>query len=119
MAVHPNSLKNLRPFKKGNRANPGGRPKGSGVVNHLRRLGMEQGGTADGKPISNNEVIARGIIIAATHKDDPHYIEAVRIYLDRTDGKALERVVQHIDISAGAIVPKAIIPTPEKETKVE
>lgn len=27
MAVHPNSLKNLRPFKKGETGNPGGRPK--------------------------------------------------------------------------------------------
>jgi hypothetical protein len=38
MAVHPNSMKNLRPFKPGQSGNPAGKPKGTALTDRLRKI---------------------------------------------------------------------------------
>jgi len=118
MAVHPNSLKNLKPFKKGHTANPGGRPKGSGVTDHLLRLAQEQIDATIGKnkvTMTRAEAMARVLWQGVQDRRDRHHIDCVRIILDRTEGKALERVMQSLDIAGGAIVPRALVPTEKKE----
>jgi hypothetical protein len=72
-------------------------------------LGKAAGGTADGKKISVNEAIARGLIQSALNPKDKYHIESVRIFLDRTEGRALERVAQQIDLTGGVVVPKALV----------
>lgn len=38
MPVNPKSLKNLKPFEKGNRMNPGGKPKVPDDIKEMRKL---------------------------------------------------------------------------------
>jgi len=38
MPIHPNSLKNLKPFEPGQSGNPNGRPKGTGLSDRLREI---------------------------------------------------------------------------------
>jgi hypothetical protein len=83
-------------------------------------LGKAAGGTADGKKISVNEAIARGLIQSALNPKDKYHIESVRIFLDRTEGRALERVAQQIDLTGGVVVPKAlVVPKPIEKPGAE
>jgi len=99
----------LKPFKPGQSGNPGGRPKGTGISAYLRKLGRQKTTvTVNGKErtVTTNEAIARSIIDLALDPKSKYHIEAIKIYLDRTEGKAVDTVIQQLDLSGGAIVPR-------------
>lgn len=76
-------LANLRPWRKGESGNPGGRPKGESISAALRRL-LAEGNTAD--------EIAQ-IILGKAREGD---IDYMRLLLDRAEGS----VMKHIELSA-------------------
>jgi len=77
-------------FKPGQSGNPNGRPKGvQSIPDILRKIGDEEG-TADGK--SKLDVIMYKVFQFAL-EGKPW---AVQFIADRTEGRALERVEQHV-----------------------
>ena len=87
-------------FKPGQSGNPNGRPKGvQSIPDILRKIGEEEG-TADGVP--KLEVVLRRVFnMALGFKDENgkrHNPEAwaIKFIADRTEGRALERVEQHV-----------------------
>lgn len=73
-------------FAKGNNANPNGR-RGS-LKDILDNIGDE----LDDKGMSNREAIMRKVVQMARRGD----MKAIYFLADRSEGKALERVEQHI-----------------------
>jgi len=73
-------------FKPGNKANPNGR-RGS-LKDILDTIGDE----VDDKGVSNREQIMRKVTAMAKRGD----MKAVQFIADRSEGKALERVEQHV-----------------------
>jgi len=106
--MHPNSLANLMPpIKSGEVRGPRGRKPGRTVSDWLYRYGKQRKAKGpDGKKITYSQVIALNIIRAAINPNDKHHIRAVEIFLDRTEGRAVDTVIQQLDLSAGAIVPR-------------
>jgi len=105
--MHPNSLKNLMPpIKPGEVRGPRGRKPGRTVSDWLYRLGKKKMKGPGGKDITYSHAIALGIIRAALNPNDKYHFEAIKIFLDRTEGKAVDRVVQELDLTGGAIVPR-------------
>jgi|TARA_Y100001951_G_C11067901_1_gene144444 hypothetical protein len=77
-------------FKPGVSGNPNGRPKGSqSIPDILRKIGDEEG-TTDGK--SKLDVVMYKVFQYALEGKS----WAVQFIADRTEGKALERVEQHV-----------------------
>lgn len=109
-------------FKKGVSGNPGGRPKGAkSLSGYLTELGNEVMLSKDGQTrMSRNEVAARAVFREALDPKSKYYIDCLRIMLDRTEGKALERIVQQINLSDGVVVPRALCePEPDGEDEME
>lgn len=84
------SLANLKPIKKGEVRNPKGRPpKPRCIPDILKKIGLEKIDTKDGK-ITKLEGILRIVYKKAATGDG----WAVHFIADRTEGKAIERIVQ-------------------------
>lgn len=87
MDVHPNSLKNLKPFKPGESGNPDGREVGSKNFTSLVRDMLDQiadGKGEDGKPFTSTykQLLVKRILEKAINKGDVRMIEIVWNYLD-------------------------------------
>ena len=72
-------------FGPGNRANPGGRPKGRSITAILRRMGDEP--VFPESPKTRAEMVADMLYSLAMKGD----LGAIREVLDRTEGKAVAR----------------------------
>ena len=81
---------NLKPFKKGVSGNPKGRPKkGSAIADILNEIGVAPD---DKTGIENRRVMLTKVYMMAKNGD----MAAVHFIADRTEGKAVERVIQEI-----------------------
>jgi len=79
-------------FAKGNNANPGGRPKGSGVRARLRALAIQEySKDADGNVITYQDALAHAIYHAAIDDRDT---AAMKLAVESIDGK-LPLTIQH------------------------
>lgn len=74
-------------FKPGQSGNPKGRPKGSGVTDKLRAL-LDEEVDLKGSKLTMKEALAK-VIINKAMKGDHKFVKEV---LDRTEGKATERL---------------------------
>jgi hypothetical protein len=85
-------LKNLKPFKKGQSGNPNGRkPKELCIPDILRAIGDEIiTDPASGKPITKIQYLMYQVY-ARAGKGEPW---AVQFIADRTEGKAVERIMK-------------------------
>ena len=73
-----------RPFEKGNKANPLGRPSTRFVSEHLREL-LAQG--------YDKKIAKRLITIAANTKNEKNALVASDMVMDRTEGKPVQAMV--------------------------
>ena len=81
---------NLKPYKKGQSGNPKGRPKkGSAIADILNQIGDE---TIQAGPelITKREAVMRKIFAEAVKGN----MAAIHFIADRTEGKALERILK-------------------------
>ena len=94
-SMHPNSLKNLRPFQKGNKANPAGRPRKDVSLTSLLKEEIEKipEGSTDGKTW-------REILVLAWLRGAQGNAVLLKELLDRLEGKVAVPV--QIDIQAEA-----------------
>ena len=111
--VKEKRLANLRPFAPGQSGNPGGKPKGETASSMIREIGREMVITTDGIRMSRWQAMYRRLFELALDKKGKaaDRVKATEFLTEHGFGKALERIHQEIDLSGGAIVPKAIIPT--------
>jgi len=93
-------------FKPGCSGNPIGRPKNRFQIPDILRRIAEEHIEIRGERMSKLEAMLRSTFIRAIKGEH----SAVQFVADRMEGKALDRVMQEIDISGGCIVPKAIVP---------
>lgn len=115
------SLANLRPrdrWKAGVSGNPSGRPKGATTISGwIKKLLNEQVQRADGEKVRVCELIARTLIQLAL-KPGPNQLKAIEMLLDRTEGKAIQHVIEEIREDAGVqpiVIPPPIRPKQEKD----
>ena len=81
------NIANLKPFKKGQSGNPGGRPKGStSLVSLLKRLGAEPSDTD--KNLTRDEAMMREIYKAAETVDK----QAIQFITERREGKPRQAI---------------------------
>lgn len=100
MPVHPNSLKNLRPFKPGESGNPAGRPVGTGLTDRLREI-IEK----------NNGEVADALVKAAVKaalKGDFRFWQEI---INRVEGKVPD-AMRHSGSDGGDLVVELIRGTP-------
>lgn len=88
----PSRLQGLKPFKKGESGNPGGRPKGAYSIPHAyaRLLVLSPDEFKAYEPKNSAEVIAKYQIERALETDKGYMasaIKAVQEITDRTEGK--------------------------------
>ena len=90
---HPNSLKNLKPFKPGHKPDrPGGRPKGTSITALLRDLLEERVVTPQGR-VRVKELVARALIREAA-KGKP---QSLKELIDRVDGPVRQEMTHTIE----------------------
>jgi hypothetical protein len=100
MSPKENSLKNLRPYKKGKSGNPNGRPKGSKSVSTvLKKLLKEEikyttihtGGKE--VKLTLADALAYNLYKTALHSDrEDIKLKASDMIMDRTEGKPLQSI---------------------------
>jgi len=90
---------------------PGGRPKGDSLTATIRRHGYENVKTTDGQTLTRWEALSRRMWDLVLQKEGKlaDRIKVAEWLADRGFGKALERIHQEIDLTGGAIIPKAIV----------
>lgn len=91
MANNPRHKENLKPFAKGNNANPNGRPKKLPEIDALMAIVM--GEDKDG--ITAAEAILKALRAKASKGD----IRAAEVLLDRAYGKAKQTIDNEISIT--------------------
>lgn len=107
--VHPNSLKNLRPCKKGETHNPKGRPSNGFCITHLQRKMLSQPCPyAPGKTWAEH-IARRGLEMAT--ESATYYKEL----LDRLEGK----VVQPIGGEDGPLTLKIFVASEHDKENLE
>ena len=94
MANNPRHRENLKPFPKGNNANPKGRPKKLPEIDALMAIVM--GEDKDG--ITAAEAILKALRSKAAKGD----IRAAEVLLDRAYGKAKQTLENNMNFSKGA-----------------
>ena len=94
MANNPRHRENLKPFPKGNNANPNGRPKKLPEIDALMAIVM--GEDKDG--ITAAEAILKALRSKAAKGD----IRAAEVLLDRAYGKAKQTLENNMNFSKGA-----------------
>ena len=83
------SLENLRPFPKGVSGNPAGRPKGLSLLARINaELAKPAGTTEGGRPLTQADVIAEGLVRRAASGD----LEAIKLVLAYIEGKPAQVV---------------------------
>jgi len=102
-------------FVPGHSGNPGGKPKGKPQIpDMLRRISKERV-KLQGRYVTKLEALLRTAFMQAIKGD----AKAREFIADRMEGKAIDRVIQQIDLSGGAVVPRAIaggtvVPEPDE-----
>lgn len=94
MANNPRHRENLKPFQKGNNANPNGRPKKLPEIDKLLAdvLGEEKDG------LTAAEAILKALRAKASKGD----IRAAEVLLDRAYGKAKQTLENNMNFTNGA-----------------
>ena len=78
-------ISNLKPFKKGQSGNPGGKPKALSLVAELRKELLKG---ASGSHVTNKEMVAHKLVQMALAGDVP----AIKLCFEYVDGKAVQPV---------------------------
>lgn len=73
----------------------------------------------NGQKLPRNLALAHLIWQQALDPRSKHFGQCMQTIYDRSEGKALERVAQQMDLSGGMIVPKAHIPEPPKPAQAK
>lgn len=90
-APHPNSLANLvAPFKKGECANPGGRPKGESMTSQLRHMLKKT--SLRGVKLKEGNTVEIEILEAALRQARRGKFAHFKEIFDRSDGKVPDKL---------------------------
>lgn len=89
--INPNSLANLRPFKPGVSANPGGLPKGTPRLSTAYQKILNSPAKATFKPETRGDKIALAIVEEAEGGD----VQAAKEIADRIEGKSPQTINQN------------------------
>lgn len=92
--IHPNSLANLKKFKKGESGNPGGQQKGAVYLSeaYKRLMLMEASELRAYSPANVTEEMAKKQILRALDSEDRDAISATERIADRTEGKPKQQI---------------------------
>jgi hypothetical protein len=107
MARHPNSLKNLRPFKAGKSGNPSGRAKEADkpmpTLRDWQEFALESAGVdKNGKVLpSRDSLVMRALFLVATDRRRKDITKGISIWLDRTRGRVPDKIEHSGEIDTG------------------
>jgi len=92
--VSQSHLENLKPFKPGQSGNPKGRPKGArSMTSYLKDLLKQEATGTKSKSVAE-DLMSRLVATALTDPKVGARLKALDMVLDRTEGKAIQPVIQ-------------------------
>jgi hypothetical protein len=103
MATHPNSLKNLRLFKKGKSGNPAGKPKGTKSFSTVFKKFLAVD-TGKAHPETGEILDYMGLsTLAVLKKAAIGDIPAIKLAIEKAEGSTPEGLIDNYDVSALSI----------------
>ena len=117
--VRPGKNGNLLPsgnqWQPGKSGNPGGRPKGGSITSILRELLSREVRKGFPKPKTHAHEIAQKLVTLAIAGD----IKAIRIVLDRVEGRVPERVELSGEVNTLSIVANIMAARERRDNMLE